>query len=229
MGRDGEKRIDWPIGGKRQAKRKEALLLLLASRRRHITFGPRRHDGEGQTAPPLVPASLTESIRQSSLREKHTKGRARETSTEGRRKKRGEERGKEKILNDNALKLRLQPVVGPVRTVFDHLLGGSEARGPERCLVPMDPEMGIRRVFFSLLTSRCKTHLSWKGNRNMTFSLWFFVITFLTVCLFAWICHLEIRIACFSVLFQVFVMIRFWYFSSRLWLRLLCVYVCFFL
>ena len=141
----------------------------------------------------------------------------------------GEERGKEKILNDNTLKLRLQSVVGPVRTVFDHLLGGSEARGPERCLVPMDPEMGIRCVFFSLLSSRCKTHLSWKGDRNMTFSLWFFVITFLTVCLFAWICHLEIRIACFSVLFQVFVMIRFWYFSSRLWLRLLCVYVCFFL
>lgn len=36
------------------------------------TFGPRRHDGEGQTAPPC--RSLTESIRQSSLRtgrEKH--------------------------------------------------------------------------------------------------------------------------------------------------------------
>lgn len=135
-----------------QTKR-SSLLLLLASRRRHITFGPRRHDGEGQTAPPLVPASLTESIRQSSLREKHTKGRARETSTEGRRKKRGEERGKEKILNDNALKLRLQSVVGPVRTVFDHLLGGSEARGPERCLVPMDPSTGngnSSRLFLAL-------------------------------------------------------------------------------
>lgn len=96
VGRDGGKRIDWPIGGKRQAKRKEALLLLLASRRRHITFGPRRHDGEGQTAPPLVPASLTESIRQSSLREKHTE----ETKGEARRKKKREGKEGEELLND---------------------------------------------------------------------------------------------------------------------------------
>lgn len=131
VGRDGGKRIDWLIGGKRQAKRKEALLL--SSRRCHITFGLRRHDSEGQTAPPLVP-SWNRYVNR--LSEKSTPKKRREGTWESRRKKKREK----KIPND-VLKLRLHSSL----EVFDHLL--------EEVWRPSDTwfrqsEMGIRCVFF---------------------------------------------------------------------------------
>lgn len=147
VGRDGGKRIDWLIGGKRQAKRKEALLL--CSRRCHITFGPRRHDGEGQTAPPLVP-SWNRYVNR--LSEKSTPKKRREGTWESRRKKKKEEREEDP---ERCVKASTTLVIGGFRPPS----GGSVKT--ERYLIPSIGNGNSLRLF-SFLNFRCKIYLSWK-------------------------------------------------------------------
>lgn len=147
MGRDGGKRIDWLIGGKRQVKRKEALLL--SSRRCHITFGPRRYDGEGQTAPPLVP-SWNRYVNR--LSEKSTPKKRREGTWESRRKKKKEEREEDP---ERCVKASTTLVIGGFRPP------SGESVKTERYLIPSIGNGNSLRLF-SFLNFRCKIHLSWK-------------------------------------------------------------------